>query len=135
MSGGHKTHARILPVAQAASAARLGWLHLGPALGAAAWLALAAGGAFGQTPTTPEVPPPPVGPDAPPEQIRPGPPIGAPGTGGTLSEELSRSGGVITPPQNVDPGMVQPPPDGGAATTPVIPPPGSPGGDPNVQPK
>lgn len=51
-----------------------------------------------------------------------------------LSEKLARSGGVICPPEHVDPEMKQPtPPSGGAM--PVIPPPGSPGGDPSVQPK
>jgi hypothetical protein len=51
----------------------------------------------------------------------------------TLSDKLSQSGGVICPPGNVDPAMKAPTPQDG--TTPVIPPPGSPGGNPNVQPK
>jgi hypothetical protein len=42
----------------------------------------------------------------------------------TLSERLDQTNGVICPP-DIDPGM----------KTPVIPPPGSPGGNPNVQPK
>ena len=50
-----------------------------------------------------------------------------------LSDRLARSGGVICPPDQVDPEMNRPAPGGGK--TPVIPPPGSPGGDPNVQPK
>ena len=49
-----------------------------------------------------------------------------------LSDRLARSDGVLCPP-NVDPDIHAPPPGGGR--TPVIPPPGSPGGDPNVQPK
>jgi hypothetical protein len=49
-----------------------------------------------------------------------------------LSAKLSRGDGVLCPP-NVDPDMTTPPPGGGK--TPVIPPPGSPGGNPNVQPK
>jgi hypothetical protein len=49
-----------------------------------------------------------------------------------LSDKLARGDGVLCPP-HVDPGMATPPPGGGK--TPVIPPPGSPGGDPNVQPK
>jgi hypothetical protein len=53
--------------------------------------------------------------------------------GGNLSEKLSRSDGVICPPQTLDREIVTPPPGGGK--TPVIPPPGSPGGDPNVRPK
>jgi hypothetical protein len=51
-----------------------------------------------------------------------------------LSEKLARSGGVICPPDHVDPEIKQPtPPTGGSM--PVIPPPGSPGGDQSVQPK
>jgi hypothetical protein len=51
-----------------------------------------------------------------------------------LSERLARSGGVICPPEHVDPEIRQPtPPTGGSM--PVIPPPGSPGGDRSVQPK
>jgi hypothetical protein len=51
-----------------------------------------------------------------------------------LSDKLARSGGVICPPQQVDPDMKAPTPPGGG-TMPVIPPPGSPGGDQSVQPK
>ena len=50
-----------------------------------------------------------------------------------LSQELSRSKGVICPPAGVDPGLAVPPVGGGR--TPVIPPPGTPGGNPNVVPK
>jgi len=50
----------------------------------------------------------------------------------TLSEKLGQTHGVICPP-DIDRGMKAPTPDAG--TTPVIPPPGSPGGNPNVQPK
>jgi hypothetical protein len=50
----------------------------------------------------------------------------------TLSDKLDQGGGVICPP-NVDPGMKAPAPETGKM--PVIPPPGSPGGEPNVQPK
>jgi hypothetical protein len=51
-----------------------------------------------------------------------------------LSEKLARSGGVICPPEHVDPEIKQPtPPTGGSM--PVIPPPGSQGGDQSVQPK
>jgi hypothetical protein len=53
--------------------------------------------------------------------------------GQTLSDKLAQSGGVICPPPGVDPGIKAPTPQGG--TMQVIPPPGSPGGDPNVQPK
>ncbi len=51
-----------------------------------------------------------------------------------LSNKLSQSNGVICPPSNVDPAMKAPTPDNGGKM-PVIPPPGSPGGNPNVQPK
>jgi len=50
----------------------------------------------------------------------------------TLSEKLGQTHGVICPP-DIDRGMKAPTPDVGK--TPVIPPPGSPGGNPNVQPK
>jgi len=54
-------------------------------------------------------------------------------TTGNLSDKLARSGGVICPPDRVDPEIRQPTPPGGPM--PVIPPPGSPGGDQSVQPK
>jgi hypothetical protein len=62
------------------------------------------------------------------------PPV-APGetTGSTLSDQLSRSNGVICPPAGIDPGISAPPT--GRGVMPVIPPPGSPGGDPSVVPK
>ena len=50
----------------------------------------------------------------------------------TLSEKLGQTNGVICPP-DIDAGMKAPTPEAGK--TPVIPPPGSPGGNPNVQPK
>ncbi|RDV05621.1 hypothetical protein [Undibacter mobilis] len=50
----------------------------------------------------------------------------------TLSSKLAQSGGVICPPA-VDPEIRAPTPEAGR--TPVIPPPGSPGGNPQVQPK
>jgi hypothetical protein len=53
-------------------------------------------------------------------------------SGQSLSNRLSQTNGVICPP-NVDPGIKAPTPDTGK--TPIIPPPGSPGGNPNVQPK
>ncbi len=56
------------------------------------------------------------------------------GPSGNLSERLNQSGGVIKPPENVDPGLQKRPPDD-SSKMPVIPPPGSPGGDPNVKPK
>ncbi|HLG82064.1 MAG TPA: hypothetical protein VKY22_13695 [Bradyrhizobium sp.] len=50
-----------------------------------------------------------------------------------LGDKLAKSNGVLCPPSGVDPEMRAPTPETG--TTPVIPPPGSPGGNPNVQPK
>jgi hypothetical protein len=54
------------------------------------------------------------------------------GSGANLSDKLAQSDGVLCPP-NVDPEIKAPTPDAGKM--PVIPPPGSPGGNPNVQPK
>ncbi len=50
----------------------------------------------------------------------------------TLSEKLDQTKGVICPP-DVDPAMKAPTPKTG--DTPVVHPPGTPGGDPNMQPK
>jgi hypothetical protein len=57
-----------------------------------------------------------------------------PPASGSNSSDLSRSGGVIKPPTDVDPQMKQTPPTTGS-TMPIIPPPGSPGGNPAVKPK
>jgi hypothetical protein len=54
-------------------------------------------------------------------------------TGTSLSEQLTRSDGVICPPSGVDSDIKARTPEGGR--TPVIAPPGSPGGDPNIRPK
>jgi hypothetical protein len=61
------------------------------------------------------------------------PTLGQKDDGKALSDQLAQSKGVICPPAGVDPHMRQAPPEGGAMK--VIPPPGSPGGNPNVQPK
>jgi len=61
-----------------------------------------------------------------------GPTVGR-DSGQPLSDRLAQSKGVICPPAGIDPQMHQPPPEGGAMK--VVPPPGSPGGNPNVQPK
>jgi hypothetical protein len=50
-----------------------------------------------------------------------------------LSDKLAQSKGVICPPAGIDRDMQVTPPSGGHLK--VIPPPGTPGGDPNVQPK
>ncbi|MBV9862937.1 MAG: hypothetical protein JO267_12425 [Alphaproteobacteria bacterium] len=60
---------------------------------------------------------------------------GSASPGGSLSNKLDRSGGVIQPPANVDPGLTQPTPAIGGNSTPVIPPPGTPGGNPAATPK
>ena len=55
------------------------------------------------------------------------------GSSEPLSDKLARSKGVICPPAAVDREMQVTPPSGGHLK--VIPPPGTPGGDPDVQPK
>jgi len=50
-----------------------------------------------------------------------------------LSDQASPSKGVICPPPGIDPEISVPPP--GAGKTPVIAPPGTPGGNPDIQPK
>lgn len=78
----------------------------------------------------------------PPQEQAPSGP-GAPGQDGSgsslprgnLSDELSRSKGVIRPPENVDPAMKQPAPSPGPQSMPVVPPPGTPGNKPQVEPK
>jgi hypothetical protein len=50
-----------------------------------------------------------------------------------LGDKLARSGGVICPPEHVDPEIKQSTPPCGAK--PVIPQPGSPGGDQSIHPK
>ena len=99
----------------------------GPRLAAAlVLLGLSAGVAAAQSEPSPATPP----------GNNPVPDTGVPPKTGTLSDQLSRSEGVIQPPSasTVDPGMVKSAPDAGAPMI-VIPPPGSPGGDPNVRPK
>jgi hypothetical protein len=61
------------------------------------------------------------------------PPTVGGGSSEPLSDKLARSKGVICPPAGVDREIQVTPPSGGHLK--VIPPPGSPGGDPNVQPK
>ena len=73
-----------------------------------------------------------------PKDCPPGTSANAPGINnsndskGNLSDKLASSKGIICPP-SVDPHMQQKPPEGG--TMKIVPPPGSPGGNPNVQPK
>jgi hypothetical protein len=53
---------------------------------------------------------------------------------GTTSSDLARSGGVITPPADVDP-QIKRTPSHSADPMPIIPPPDTPGGDPSIKPK
>jgi hypothetical protein len=61
-------------------------------------------------------------------------PPAAPPLSGTSSSDLGRSGGVITPPADVDPQIKRMPSHSGDPM-PIIPPPGTPGGDPSIKPK
>jgi hypothetical protein len=57
-----------------------------------------------------------------------------PPASGTSSSDLNRSGGVITPPADIDPDIKRHPPST-ETPMPIIPPPGTPGGNPAVKPK
>ena len=67
-----------------------------------------------------------------PPDVQTPPTVGGPSSP-NLSEKLADSKGVICPPAGVDPEIRVPPPGGGELK--VIPPPGTPGGNPDVQPK
>lgn len=61
-------------------------------------------------------------------------PRGAPSPADNPSDRLADSQGVICPPAGIDPGIrVKPPGDEGAIK--IVPAPGTPGGNPDVQPK
>jgi hypothetical protein len=68
-----------------------------------------------------------------PPDVKGEPPTVGGGSSEPLSDKLAQSKGVICPPAGVDHEMQVAPPDGGRLK--IIPPPGTPGGDPNVQPK
>jgi hypothetical protein len=110
-------------------------------LAAAAWPTAGGGGALSQTLPQPpaaqsETAPPAAPRDTVPQPRDVVPQAKEPGAAsGTLSEQLSRSGGVIEPPSHADRKIEAPTPHPGAQSMPVVPPPGSPGGDPNVKPK
>lgn len=70
-----------------------------------------------------------------PKGIQPEDPSSTGSTGKSLSEKLEQSDGVIRPPATGTPDMTVPAPVPNPGTTPVIPPPGSPGGNPQVDPK
>jgi hypothetical protein len=63
----------------------------------------------------------------------PAPPSDVSGQGGSLSQKLNATNGVIHPQGAIDPEMQKAPPQTGS--TPVVPPPGSPGGPTNATPK
>ncbi len=52
----------------------------------------------------------------------------------SLSDQLSRSSGVLHPPAGTDPGIKEPAPSTGSQIQ-VLPPPGAPGGRSDIQPK
>jgi hypothetical protein len=68
-----------------------------------------------------------------PPDVKGEPPTVGGGSSEPLSDKLAQSKGVICPPAGIDRDMEVAPPSGGHLK--VIPPPGTPGGDPNVQPK
>ena len=68
-----------------------------------------------------------------PPDVKGEPPTVGGGSSAPLSDNLAQSKGVICPPAGIDRDMQVTPPSGGRLK--VIPPPGTPGGDPNVQPK
>jgi hypothetical protein len=90
----------------------VGWVLLG-------WLILAASAAVGQETPTPL-----------PNLAQPNPPAQ------TAQAAPGPASGVIKPPAHVDPGIrIKPNVPPAALPMPIIPPPGTPGGNPNVQPK
>jgi hypothetical protein len=93
-------------------------------LASVAWPVAATAQTGRSTPPTPGV--------ACPPGVQP-PPTGGGANSANLSDKLTDSKGVICPPAGVDPEIRVAPPGGGQLK--VIPPPGTPGGDPNVQPK
>jgi hypothetical protein len=68
-----------------------------------------------------------------PPDIKGEPPTVGGGSSAPLSDKLAQSKGVICPPAGIDRDMQVTPPSGGHLK--IIPPPGTPGGDPNVEPK
>ena len=98
-----------------------------PILAAFAMLAAA------NVPTAQTVRPTPQGGATCPPDIKGEPPTVGGGSSEPLSDKLDRSKGVICPPGGVDRKMQVTPPSGGPLK--LIPAPGTPGGDPDVQPK
>jgi len=94
---------------------------------------LALGGSAGAQTTSPGQAVPQQSVACPPDVKGESPTVGEGKSSEPLSDRLAQSKGVICPPTGVDSQMQVPPPGGGRLK--VIPPPGTPGGDPNVQPK
>ncbi len=81
-----------------------------------------------------DLPPgPPVTNPAPPERI--GTALHSPAVQPSQKPGQSAFSGVIRPPSGVDPAVQAPVPRSQSGVTPVIPPAGTPGGNPNVQPR
>jgi hypothetical protein len=98
-----------------------------------------AGFATAQTAVQPQAPNMPAPQNTIPEKIEPQSrdpsSTGSTGSGATLSDKLEATDGVIRPPSNIAPDMTVPAPNPDPGTTRIIPPPGSPGGNPDIQPK
>ena len=105
-----------LPVIEALTIASAGMLT-----------ALQSAGAAARVIATPQTPP--VQPAATP-RVSP-----STGSAGVSTDTLSAFTSLLEAPKAIDKGIVREAPVPDPNTTPVIPPPGSPGGDPNVQPK
>ena len=120
-------------------------MQIKPTLALVGALIAVSGAATAQAPPVPSTPPAQTSPPAPdraagcaPTQTTPQGNIAPKDTTtglaqAPLGDKLAQSDGVLCPPPGVDPQMRAPAPETG--TMRVIPPPGSPGGNPNVQPK
>jgi hypothetical protein len=101
-------------------------------------LCAAAAAAGAQAPPAPATPPQATAPPSSPNTADCAPNKGSGATvgqsGEALGDKLAKSNGVLCPPSDVDPQMRAPTPDNSAKMR-VIPPPGTPGGNPNLQPK
>jgi hypothetical protein len=106
------------------------WTHPLAALALAATTAAA----FAQTPAQPRDPNMPDPKTVPAEKMAPQEPVTTGSTGGTLSEKLNKSEGVITPPPMPGGNEMVVKPKVNPNSMPVIPPPGTSPTDP-VQPK
>ena len=111
----------------------------GAAFGASFLVSLALGAVLAQQTVPPRLPDTNQDQRLQPAQPNTAPP-GEPGSGSTTAPRAGRpdanSPGVIVPPSTGDQGIITPaPPSAGTPRMPVIPPPGTPGTNPEVQPK